>query len=262
MIIFKEKDLKNVNLTQAETIELNKELMEKVNKYLSDIEDLDLNSVKSFPLMQVGYLLEDDTYINKQDIDDNVIFLKELNSLNYITHTGFVMDKKSNNFKRGYDNTFGYRIWNITTAEGKNTTCTINNIVYRKFIENNIEKGFEIDHIDSNKHNNHILNLQKISKRENLKKRGQFKKFSSNYLYDRTNNTLYKNRKALADELGASCRSAITKVLNKEWNSYKGHKFYQLSDQQMQDVKEYEKANSFKFFNKSRKKYNISQLTL
>jgi hypothetical protein len=72
---------------------------------------------------------------------------------------------KNNNNGGGYD---------YVKIRGKN--YYIHHLVYDHFVGTQRAEGFEIDHIDRDKHNNRISNLRYVSISENRLNRGSWKK--------------------------------------------------------------------------------------
>lgn len=78
--------------------------------------------------------------------------------------------KRSPNGKiLSYKNSKGsYLRCNLSIGE-HSTTMLIHRLVYITFV-GNIPKGMDIDHIDGNKQNNHLDNLQCVSRKEHIRK--------------------------------------------------------------------------------------------
>lgn len=76
------------------------------------------------------------------------------------TNTGRVLKQSKN--KKGY-------CFLILSKNGYSETISIHRLVYKTF-KGKLNKGFEINHIDGNKSNNNIKNLEQVSKTENMKK--------------------------------------------------------------------------------------------
>jgi hypothetical protein len=72
--------------------------------------------------------------------------------------------QKATQSKKGY---YQVRLFNKETPRGK--LQYIHRLVYQTFV-GEITKGMEIDHIDNDTTNNHITNIQLISRRGNIKK--------------------------------------------------------------------------------------------
>lgn len=84
-----------------------------------------------------------------------------------ISHNGEVYSKKSKRLLKPLENKKGYlsiELW----ANYKRTVKKIHRLVAETFIDNPLEKK-EINHIDGNKQNNHVSNLEWCSRSENVK---------------------------------------------------------------------------------------------
>lgn len=68
---------------------------------------------------------------------------------------------------KGSLNNSGYAFLSVTTREGKRTSKGIHRVVVETFI-GNIPKGMTVNHIDGDKQNNSIKNLEICSYRDNL----------------------------------------------------------------------------------------------
>ena len=89
------------------------------------------------------------------------------------TQDGQVYSKKVNKdwtlLKTTYDKQTGYNMLCLTYEESKQVTMTVARFVYQ-CINGEIKDKKHVDHIDSNKTNDNISNLQLLTCQENLKK--------------------------------------------------------------------------------------------
>lgn len=85
----------------------------------------------------------------------------------YITSTGKVFSKTGKELKL-HKNKFGY-LYASLYKDKKLYNRYIHRLVYETF-KGSISKGLSIDHIDENKTNNRIENLQEMKKRDNWQK--------------------------------------------------------------------------------------------
>ena len=129
---------------------------------------------------------------NRGSISNNKINSKYMNKFNFgvgiptkgITDSSFVPIKYNNNYKinnkgtiinknnivcKPFINNSGYYCIGLWKNNIKTTYC-VHKLVAEHFM-NNYDDSLDIDHIDNNKLNNNINNLQLITHRENCKKR-------------------------------------------------------------------------------------------
>lgn len=108
----------------------------------------------------------------------------KIKSLNYLGNKGTVGILKGCVNGRGY---IQYRIKIGNVYKWKKG----HQIVYETFVSKNLEKGFVIDHIDSDKTNNTLNNLRAISFRENMSKERTKKRNLPTGVYKNKNGKLY-----------------------------------------------------------------------
>ena len=84
--------------------------------------------------------------------------------------------------RKGYLSENGYYI----ISPGRNNTCPAHRFVYEAVNQTHIPPGLQINHIDSNRQNNSIENLESVTASENIKKMHQSRKafFNSSYNED------------------------------------------------------------------------------
>lgn len=85
-----------------------------------------------------------------------------------INEYGVIRNTNTGRFLTNQKSKKGYCIIQLC-EKGKVKSKSIHRLVYETFIEE-IEEGFEINHIDGNKDNNHFTNLEKITHHENILK--------------------------------------------------------------------------------------------
>lgn len=92
-----------------------------------------------------------------------------------ISNMGRIWSIKSNNYLSPWKNNSGYRVINIQAANGKRKGELIHRLVALAFVENPDKKP-EVNHIDRNKENNRMDNLEWVTKSENntLEKKGHY----------------------------------------------------------------------------------------
>ena len=93
---------------------------------------------------------------------------KQYKNTNYeVSDWGNVRRIGSTKNRKPQDNGHGY-LYVSLRVEGKNTNFYIHRMVAETFIENKDNKE-QVNHIDENKANNHVSNLEWMTKEENLK---------------------------------------------------------------------------------------------
>lgn len=111
--------------------------------------------------------------------------LKKFNDY-LVNEDGKIFSKKTNKEIVSATNQTGYVLYCLLDNEGKKQTVYAHRAVYEAFVGEIID-GYEINHIDCNKKNNHYTNLNLLTHKENC-----------NYNRDKSNNRFCK----LIDEDG------------------------------------------------------------
>ena len=162
----------------------------------------------------------------------------------YITDTGRVFSTKNNKLiERKLTDRRGYKYINLYT-DHHYVDARVHRAVYESFVEY-IPRGMQINHIDGNKANNNLTNLEMVTPKENclhawrtgLAKAHPLKSFKrgENHACATHSNELakmvyelYKNTNMTQKEIAKKCntsRSFIKKVVNGEaWTSVTGYK--------------------------------------
>jgi hypothetical protein len=84
-----------------------------------------------------------------------------------VSNTGLVMHKRTKRLSKGWMSSWGYKI--VTMYQNKKKRgISMHNIVAKAFL-GEIKKGYVVNHIDGNKINNHIENLEIVTISENNK---------------------------------------------------------------------------------------------
>lgn len=84
-----------------------------------------------------------------------------------IYEDGRVWSYKRNKFLKPHLDKDGYYQIRLTDNEGKMKTYYLHRVVYEAVNSEPIQEGMQINHIDENKANNHISNLNLMSPKEN-----------------------------------------------------------------------------------------------
>lgn len=86
----------------------------------------------------------------------------------YISETGVVTNKNTGRLLRQSSNGKGYLQLSLSNC-GKSSTRVVHRMVYEAYV-GEIKEGMEINHIDGNKKNNSVNNLEQITHLENVNK--------------------------------------------------------------------------------------------
>lgn len=196
-------------------------------------------------------------YLTPDEINSNETYMKKVSNYIYATSQGYFYNSRNNKKNYGVTNA-----WDYQTISIKGKTTTVNNALYDNLVES-IKEGHVIHHVDHDKKNNKLSNLEMITRADNLRERFKYdkdlgkkmaKQKTNFYILNETNQTLYKNKSSMASDLDMLI-SAINKVIDGTWTQYKGYKFRYLEPEE-----QFEAENYISFSNKN-KKIKLSQLT-
>ena len=100
----------------------------------------------------------------KQIIVDNI------STLYFITEDGRCYNTNTNKYLKGQIGKNGYISFNLTLPNGKKKRLYAHRLVALHFLDNPNPKEFtEVNHIDGNRQNNHISNLEWVSRTQNIR---------------------------------------------------------------------------------------------
>ena len=134
----------------------------------------------------------------------------------YSSKEGEIYSKKSNKILKLQKHTAGYLIFSIFEKK-KGKSYYVHRYVFESFY-GNIPKDKEVDHIDDNKTNNNIKNLQLLTRKEDMSK-SHSKKLKS-YNTKTKEIQIYKSVTKASEVLGITV-SSISKVCRKEQKTAK-----------------------------------------
>jgi len=86
----------------------------------------------------------------------------------YITKSNGVTQLRKGKIKTQTDNTDGYSTVNLS-KDGKDTRVGVHILVANAFVDGKMD-GYEVNHIDFDRHNNHFSNLEWLSHHDNVLK--------------------------------------------------------------------------------------------
>ena len=137
----------------------------------------------------------------KQIIVDNI------STAYYITNDGKCYNSNTGNYLKGQVNhKNGYLSYNLTLPDGRKKRCYAHRLVAIAYIENKDNKK-EVNHIDGNKLNNCMDNLEWVSSSENKKHalENELRKFNHVFCFS-------KDKKLVAEYLNIADAAAAAKI--------------------------------------------------
>lgn len=81
---------------------------------------------------------------------------------------GRIWSYKSKKFLKPWTTKYGYKRVSLTDNEGNSKMYHLHRVVWEAVTGSPIPEGYEINHIDENKTNNHISNLNLMTPKENV----------------------------------------------------------------------------------------------
>ena len=125
--------------------------------------------MKQLTLFEESYLLE---ALPIKHWDSKTGVVEHLPLRYSIDRRGKVYDKKFLRYRKTAIQITGYKQITIQYEKGKKKNYLHHRLVACTFLENNNKlKYTQVDHIDENKYNNHVLNLRWVTPSENSKKK-------------------------------------------------------------------------------------------
>ena len=116
---------------------------------------------------------------NTFDHNDKTYFIHPTFENYGASDDGYIINRKRLEPRKGYLSENGYYI----ISPGRNNTCPAHRFVYEAVNQTHIPSKIQVNHIDSNRQNNSIENLQLVTASENMKHMHKARKafFNSSY---------------------------------------------------------------------------------
>lgn len=113
---------------------------------------------------------------------------------------GTIYDKDRKSYLKNTPNQTGYVYVNMVNDIGKSERIAAHRVVYMAHTGESIPKGFHVHHEDRVRTNNSISNLRLITHSENMKLRGEYKKFK--FMTNDEIKNMYKDFSNLKMQIG------------------------------------------------------------
>lgn len=149
------------------------------------------------------------------------IIVNNIGTSYYITEDGKCYNSKTNKWLKGQTNyKNGYLSYQISLKNGKKKRFYAHRLVAKAFIPNPDDKA-EVNHIDGNKMNNHVYNLEWVTPKENSEhaNKNELKKLPHIYCFtrDRVLVAEYKNIQEASRAVNITAQMIVQEV-NKDKN--------------------------------------------
>ena len=180
------------------------------------------------------------------------IIIDNIRTSYYITEDGKCYNSKTGKYLKGQENyKNGYFSYNLTMPDGSKKRCLAHRLVAIAFIPNTNPKKNQINHIDGNKLNNCVDNLEWVSQEENQQHAIQLglRKFEHVFCFT-------KDKKLVAEYLNIGdaakatnlSRGLIIQELNKDIKTLTGG-FYWSRDRVLGATRDYKNTGKAKVVN-------------
>lgn len=179
----------------------------------------------------------------KQIIIDNIC------TSYYITENGKCFNSKTGKYLLGQVNCqHGYFSYSLTLPDGTKKRCSAHRLVANAYIPNNDKRKNQINHIDGNKLNNCVDNLEWVTQEENQQHavKNELRKFAHVYCFNKNKELVaeYKNIPEACEAVGISY-SMISQAVREEEKILSGG-FYWSREPILDKTKEYKNTGKAK----------------
>lgn len=171
------------------------------------------------------------------------IIINNISTWYYITEDGKCYNSKTGKYLKGQENyKNSYLSYNLTLPDGKKTRQYAHRLVAIAFIPNdNSKEKIEVNHIDGNKLNNNVDNLEWVTPKQNQQHalETELRKFNHVFCFSPEKELIaeYKNITEAANAVKIS-KSIIIQELNKEIKTLSGG-FYWSKTNELKETKNY-----------------------
>lgn len=180
------------------------------------------------------------------------IIIDNIRTSYYITEEGKCYNSKTNKYLKGQENyKNGYFSYILTMPDGSKKRCLAHRLVAIAFIPNNDSEKNQINHIDGNKLNNCVDNLEWVSQEENQQHAIQLGLRQFEHVFCFT-----KDKKLVAEYLSVADaakaanlnRCLISQELNKDIKALTGG-FYWSREKKLGATRDYKNTGKAKIVN-------------
>lgn len=155
-----------------------------------------------------------------------------------IDEYGVVYNDRKGTIRKSVKNYKGYHQVMLVDGPLKRSNPMIHRLVFSHFVCA-IPEGLEINHIDGNKDNNHLSNLELVTRRENINKAVELGLFKSGKSHKASKQLVCftpQGEKLVFESIGLACKylkvkhDRIWKCLTGKSRTVKGHSFILQED--------------------------------
>lgn len=169
------------------------------------------------------------------------IVVNNISTSYYITEDGKCFNSNTKKYLKGQVGKNGYFSYNLTLPDGTKKRCYAHRLVAIAFIPQTDSSKGQINHIDGNKLNNYVDNLEWVDGKDNQKHalQHELRKFEHVFCFNKDKELVaeYLNVPEAAKAVGIST-SIIGQEVNKEIKTLSGG-FYWSRDKKLKETKNY-----------------------